>query len=164
MMKEAAQDGAQGSESSAETSGSTWVSFLLQVVAIALVLASIVVAYAWWRTGALRRVWPYLAGQQLLIEPPQVDLGDIEKGMAFKRELKVVNLGSRPMTLLGAQSTCGCISLDDFPIVVPGGTEAVLGLKVGTTDKVGAFIHRIKLFTDVPGHMSVIVSVEGVAF
>jgi Protein of unknown function (DUF1573) len=157
------QESAQEAREEPGDSSSGRLSFVVQVTAITVVLASCLIGHAWWRTGSLGLVWPYLSGQRLLIEPTELDLGDVVKGKVFERELQVVNLGSEPLTLLGAQSSCGCISLDDFPIVVPAGVDRALKLRIGTTDKSGPFAHKIKLFTDAPGHMSVIIAVEGVA-
>jgi hypothetical protein len=110
----------------------------------------------------MRRVWPYLAGQRLLIEPAHLDLGDVERSSVLERELRVLNVGSKPLTLLGSQRSCGCISLDEFPIVIPARADRTLRLEIGASNKSGPFAHTIKFFSNAPGHMSVVVSVTGV--
>lgn len=136
--------------------------FVIQVAAIALLLGAALIGFARWRTGSMGRVWPYLAGQRLFIEPVPVDLGDVEKSSVLERELRVLNLGSRPLTLLGSQRSCGCISLDKFPIVVPARGGCTLKLEVGTSNKSGPFTHTIKFFSDAPGRLSVVVPVTGI--
>ena len=136
--------------------------FVIQVAAIALLLGAVVVGFARWRTGSMGRVWPYLAGQRLLIEPMHLELGDVGKGKSLERELRVLNLGSKPVKLVGSQSSCGCVAMDEFPIVIPAGADYALKLKIGTSDKSGPFAHTVKFFSDAPGHMSVIVTVTGI--
>ena len=111
--------------------------------------------------GSMGRVWPYLAGQRLLIEPMHLELGDVGKGKSLERELRVLNLGSKPVKLVGSQSSCGCMSLDDFPIEVPGGGELSLRLGIGTPSKPSVFEHTVKLFSSERGYSVVVVTVSG---
>ena len=135
--------------------------FVIQVAAIALLLGAVVVGFARWRTGSMGRVWPYLAGQRLLIEPMHLELGDVGKGESLERELRVLNLGSKPVKLLGSQNSCGCVSLDDFPIEVPGGAELSLRLGIGTPSEPSVFEHTVKLFSSERGYTTVVVTVSG---
>ncbi len=141
--------------------GSGTLRFVIQVAAIALLLGAVVVGVTRWRTGSMGRVWPYLAGQRLLIEPTHMDLGDVEKASVHERELRVLNLGSKPLKLLGAQRSCGCISLDEFPIVVPACEEIHLPLKIGMPGKPMPFEHSVKFFSDESGGSSVVVTITG---
>ena len=77
--------------------------FVIQVAAIALLLGSALIGFVRWRTGSMGRVWPYLVGQRLLIEPTDLDLGDGEREGVLERELRVLNLAPRPLMLLGAR-------------------------------------------------------------
>lgn len=104
---------------------------------------------------------PWLRGERLLFEPTRVVLGDVPKSEIIERQLRVVNLSSHPLTLLGSQPSCGCISLDDFPIVVPPGQEHHLKLMLGTSAKTGPFEYFIKFFSDEPGYTSVVVTISG---
>ncbi len=156
------QESAQEALEKPGDSSSGRLLFVVQVTAITVVLASCLIGHAWWRTGSLRLVWPYMAGQRLLIEPTVVDLGNVPKGSVVQRELRVLNLGSEPLEMLGSQKSCGCISLDEFPIVIPARGDCTLKLKTGISNKPGPFGHTIKFFSDAPGHGSVVVSVTGV--
>ena len=132
-----------------------------QVAGISVLFAAALFGFAWWRTGSVKLVRPWLRGERLLFEPTRVVLGDVPKSEIIERQLRVVNLSSHPLTLLGSQPSCGCISLDDFPIVVPPGQEHHLKLKLGTSASSGPFEHSIKFFSDEPGYTSVVVTVSG---
>jgi len=135
--------------------------FVIQVAAIALLLGSALIGFVRWRTGSMGRVWPYLVGQRLLIEPTDLDLGDGEREGVLERELRVLNLAPRPLMLLGAQRSCGCITLDEFPIVVPAGEERHLRLRIGMPGTPMSFEHSIRFFSDEPGGSSVVVTIRG---
>lgn len=165
MIEESLETTSQKATASCSAKGvrrSGALRFVIRVAAIALLLGAALAGFARWRTGSMGRVWPYLAGQRVFIEPMPVDLGDVEKSSVLERELRVLNLGSRPLTLLGSQRSCGCISLDDFPIVVPARGGCTLNLEISMSNKSGPFRHTIKFFSDAPAHLSVVVPVSGI--
>lgn len=136
-------------------------SVTVHVAGIALIVVAAVLGFARWQTGSSALVWPWLQGQRLLFEPTRIVLGDVPAKTVIDRQIRVVNVSSRPLSLLGSQKSCGCISLDEFPIVVPPGGDHQLQLKIGTSDKLEPVQHVIKFFSDEPGYSSVIVTVVG---
>ncbi len=142
-------------------SSSRW-SVTLQVCGIAVVFLSALAGHALWRTGSPGLVWPYLAGQRLFFEPTQMTLGEVPRGtQEVQREVRVLNAGSNAIRLLGAQRSCGCIALDEFPITVPAGEEKSLRLKIGMPREPAPFEHSIKFFSDERGSSSVVVKIDG---
>lgn len=135
--------------------------FAVQVAAMALLLGAALVGFARWRTGSMGLVWPYLAGQRLFVEPTHLDLGDVGKGKALQGELRVLNLGSKPLRLVGSQSSCGCIAMGEFPVEIPGRAERSLRLKISTPREPSMFEHTVKLFTSEQGYSIVLVTVSG---
>lgn len=77
--------------------------------------------------------------------------------------MRVINTGSNAIRLLGAQRSCGCIALDEFPIAVPAGEEKHLRLKIGMPREPVSFEHSIKFFSDEPGYSSIVVRIVGIA-
>ncbi len=147
-----------------EIKTSSWRSFILQVAGMTLLLFGVLVGHALWRTGSLALVWPYLTGQRLLFEPTHLVLGAIPKGtQVLEREIRVVNVASTDLRLLGSQKSCGCIAVDDFPITIPPGKERILQLKIGMPREPVSFEHSIKFFSDDAARSSVVVTVTGFA-
>jgi len=139
----------------ADARASSWRSFILQVSTITLLLVCLLVGHAFWRTRSPALVWPYLAGQRLFVVPSQLSLGPVpRKTQTIEREVRVINTGSKPVQLLGAQRTCDCIALDEFPIVVSAGEAKPLRLKIGMPRKPAPFEHSIKFFSDEHGYAS----------
>jgi hypothetical protein len=137
------------------------LSSLAQVALLAGAMAAALFGVARWQTGSVELVWPWLQGQRLLVEPRQVRLGEVPPRTILERQIRVVNVSSQPMTLLGSQQSCGCITLDEFPIRIAPGQEHRVALKIGTSDKTGPFEHSIKLFTDEAGSTARQVIVAG---
>ena len=135
--------------------------FIIQVAVIFVLLAVALSGFAWWRTGSAELVWPWLRGDRLVFQPTRIDFGQVPKTQILERQLRVINLSSKPLTLLGSQPSCDCISLDEFPIVVPAGKPHVLTLKIGIPEKSGSFEHFIKFFSDDQDYSSVLVTVTG---
>jgi hypothetical protein len=147
----------------ADTQTSSWRSFILQVSGIALILIGLLLGHARWRTGSMALVWPYLAGQRILFQPTHVVLGAVPKGtQVVEREIRVVNVASTDLRLLGSQKSCGCIAVDEFPIVVPAGKETGLRLKIAMPREPISFEHSIKLFSEDPVRSSAVVTISGV--
>ncbi len=144
------------------TAKSRTLPFIIQVAVLSVLLAVALSGFAWWRTGSAELVWPWLRGERLVFQPTRIDFGQVPKAQILQRQIRVVNLSSKPLTLLGSQPSCGCISLDEFPIMVPAGKAHVLTLKIGTPEKAGSFEHFIKFFSDDQGYSSVVVTVSGV--
>lgn len=138
------------------------LSVIGQVVAMCALLAMGMFGFAWWQAGSVELVWPWLRGDRLVFEPMRIDFGPVPKTQILERQLRVANLSSKPLTLVGSQPSCGCISLDEFPVVVPAGKRRVLTLKIGTPEKAGSFEHFITFYSDDRGYSSIVVSVSGV--
>lgn len=155
------QESAQEAREAPGDSGSGRLSFVVQVTAITVLIASCLIGHAWWRTGSMGLVWPYLAGQRLLIEPSELNLGDVGKGTIAERTMRVVNASSHELTLLGSQASCGCIAFGAFPVVIPAAKEHHLQLKISIPLEAGPFEQNFKLFCDDRGYSSVVVEVAG---
>lgn len=135
--------------------------FVAQVVAMSALFVVGLSGFAWWQTGSVELVWPWLRGDRLVFEPTRIDFGEVPKTQFLEKQIRVVNLSSKPLTLLGSQQSCGCISLDEFPIAVPAGKSHHLTLKIGTPEKSGSFEHTVKFFSDEPSSSVVVVTVSG---
>lgn len=135
--------------------------FMVQVAVITTFFAMVLSGFAWWQTGSVELVWPWLRGDRLVFEPTRIDFGQVPKTQILERQIRVLNLSSKPLMLLGSQPSCGCISLDEFPIVVSTGKPQLLTLKIATPEKAGAFEHFVKFFSDEPSSSIVVVTVAG---
>lgn len=148
-----------------ETAGNRGISprvaFAMQVVVISLVILSALFGYGRWRTGSVDLILPWLMGQQMVFTPIQLDLGTISANQVLEREIKVTNVSANPLSLLGSQKSCGCLTLDEFPIEIPAMTSHKLLLKITVGTKSGKFAYTIKFFLDGQAYSFVVVTVKG---
>jgi hypothetical protein len=127
------------------------------------VFAALIVGWARWQTGSFSLVWPYLQGERLLFDPLHVVIDNAPAGTIVERSIRVLNRSFSDVKLVGSQPSCGCITLNEFPVVIPAGGDYTLTLKIGIPDEPGSFEHTVKLFTDAAGYGPVIALVSGSA-
>ncbi|WP_010583273.1 DUF1573 domain-containing protein [Schlesneria paludicola] len=125
-----------------------------------VVLFVLVVGFAWIRTGSPTLVWPWLQGLHVVFEPRELVFDGLTVGKVRTSKFRVTNISSSNVTLLGIESSCACISLDQFPkSIEPGG--------VGTLDVVlqpraaGTFHRKVRVFTDVEGEPPALLTIVG---
>ena len=121
---------------------------LLQVLAIALIFLGLILGWAWFQAGSPTLMAPYLRGECLLVEPTTITLGHQDKLTVIDRTVRLVNRTSHDVAVLGAQKSCGCIALDEFPLTVKSGESRELKMQVGMPYEAGAFEKSVKFFTD----------------
>jgi len=135
--------------------------FVLQVSVITLLVLAVIWGYAYWKTRSMELVIPWLNGERLLFEPTNIEAGVVPADQNFEKQIRVVNLSSRAMTLFGSYESCSCLSLDEFPITLEPGTERQLSVKMRAAKDAGPFKHTVKFFTNDPHRSSTQVSISG---
>ena len=133
-----------------------------EVFLLASALALCLFWYASWKTGSFQLAWPYLQGQKLVIRPQFLNLGVRPRKSVAESSVEIANIGSQVVTLVGAQPSCGCLTVSEFPIEIPPGTSHTLLLKLSTLGEAGNINHTVKIFSDCPQHTISQITVSGV--
>lgn len=120
-----------------------------------LVVVGIVGAAALYGRFAFGSVGAALAAAQgyvLYCEESTVWVGAQAPGEKVMAEFTLNNLTNRPVRIVGARTTCGCLRVEDLPRVVPIGESTVL--RVAVVPSAGAvgepFQEGFRLYVDVP--------------
>ena len=71
------------------------------------------------RFGSLSHTLAYARGVRLLADEPTMDLGPMEAGSRMTFAFRLTNLTGRPIKLIGAQTSCSCMVVDDLPTTIP---------------------------------------------
>ncbi len=129
------------------------------IVAGGVIFAGIVV-WAYVSTGSMRLVGPFLNGQRLLIERPVLSLGSRKAGETVDCELALLNCTGKTVRILGAQTDCGCMTIDKFPMAVAAGERRQLSFGIRLPQQSGAFRKRVVFFSDCPDQSRLLVEVE----
>ncbi len=145
----------------ASASPRRWARPLAETVGWIGLFAALFVGWAWYQTGTLSLIAPYLKGERLLFDPLHVVIDNAPAETVVERTVHVLNRTSSPVTLLGSQPSCGCITLNRFPVEIPAGQGYELQLKVGIPSASGRFEHTIKMFTTHQGSRSYVITVSG---
>ncbi|MGE4002613.1 MAG: DUF1573 domain-containing protein [Planctomycetaceae bacterium] len=125
------------------------------------VFATLIAGWARWQAGSFSLVWPYLQGERLLFDPLHVVIEGVPGGTIVERTVRVLNRSSSDVKLLGSQQSCGCITLDEFPISIPVGGHYDLLIRFGVPVDSGEFDHTVKVFCDCDGYDAVTLTVSG---
>jgi len=64
-----------------------------------------------------------LRGDELYATPEAVSFGDGHAGDSLTAVVRVRNLSSRPVRLIGGTADCNCVTTSDLPLTVPAGGE-----------------------------------------
>lgn len=136
---------------------------LFQALIVSFLLLSSVLGWAYLRTGSAALIPRFLNGEQLLVDPMIISLGAQEKGATAECSLRVVNATRGEVTLVGAQRSCACITVDQFPLSIPPGRSRELQLVLHVGVHSGQFEESVKFFTDYAGLQAFAVRVSGVA-
>jgi hypothetical protein len=98
-------------------SGLTWASSL--GLSFVLVVSS-VATLGWVAYGSPWSIPALARGRVVIARPGVVSLGQIEVGHRYAVAVELVNLSASPVTVIGYQSNCTCVSVaQDFPIDLP---------------------------------------------
>jgi len=143
--------------------GSARLSSAVQIVMMAVFMLALLFAYGSWRTGSIELVWPWLMGRQLLFTPTRIDIGNVSPNQVIKKQIRVINLSSKRLSIVGSQKSCGCIGLDEFPIDIDSGSSQNLRINIVAATAAGKFEHHVKFFTNSSSGNVVEITVIGIA-
>lgn len=76
------------------------------------------------------------------------NIGQVEPNTEKLIQIEVENHSNRDTKLLGANLSCSCMSVDDFPMMVPAGRNLVVRMMVTFKNTEGTFSHEFHFTTD----------------
>jgi len=117
-------------------------------------VAAVLLAFSVWaasRFDSLRDTVLFLQGVQLTIDPPVAPIGEGRAGAERRATFRLRNLSGTSATILGAQTSCTCLSTEKFPVTIPAGGSLDLHVTLHLQGKPGeAFEQSITYLTDRP--------------
>ncbi len=128
--------------------GGSWSRSLVKFTAATGALFALLVAIAYWYFGSLVPAVAYVRGDRLLIYPTEISLGETHPGRDYKLQLRVWNFTGGPVKLLGAASTCACLTNESFPVLINERQSRALGVQVFVPRKSGNLDATAIYFTD----------------
>jgi hypothetical protein len=135
---------------------------LIPVGAGAVAFLGLLAGWAYFHSGSLALVLPFLGGERLFIEPTAIQLGDQEPGAAAEPVVRIVNSTGKQVRVVGAETSCSCVALDDLPLSIPAGESRELQFKVHVGRRRHEIAETVRLFTDYADRPVFIVTVRGI--
>jgi hypothetical protein len=137
--------------------------FTATILALSILVFCSIIGWAYSRTGSARLIPRFLNGERLIVDPRNITLGDVRQGTTAQCSIHVVNATGAEMKLLGAQRTCACITVNDFPLSIPPSSDRELPLTLNVGERSGELDESVKFFTDYAGLQTFEVNVHAVA-
>lgn len=113
--------------------------------------------------GSLNASLAYLQGQSVFVDSPHRNVGEVSPGETREIRFHLKSLVSRPITIIGVETSCGCaVPADQLPMELAGGEEKELTLMLVTSRAMAgsSFFYTAGVFLDDPGS-SLTVSFDG---
>jgi hypothetical protein len=111
------------------------------------------VAWGACKFGSYSAAMAYCQGRVLFTASNAQLLGEVPSGETKSVRFRLRNLKARPITVIGAETSCGCMVLDELPLTFGANEERQFSMrfKAVARDAGKPFDHSAKLFLDVPG-------------
>jgi len=136
----------------------TW---LAKVVICTSIGFALVAAWGFWQFGSGSAGLARLRCDRLLVDAYSKSFGSLEAGSVGTVEFNLLNTARRPVTVLGARSSCSCAAAGDLPMVVPSGGRRSITILVRGDRQAGRVSEQVSLFTDEPNQPKLVIRVEG---
>jgi len=121
------------------------------LASLAIVIAILVgIGFGW--LGSWNAVVAWLRNDALAIESRDVSFGMVSAGHEASASFVLTNICSKPLTIWGAQTSCGCLSMA-LPRKIAPHERITLSFTIKTTERdIGAELrHQALLYLSVPG-------------
>jgi hypothetical protein len=135
--------------------------YLAKVVICTSVVFALVAAWGYLQFGSVPAAMARLRGDQLLVDAYSKSFGPLEAEQSGTVVFNLLNTARRPVTVLGARSSCTCAAAGDLPIVVPSGERRSIRIVVKRDRRPGGVSEEVRLFTDEPSQPELVLRVEG---
>ena len=104
----------------------------------------------------------FLRGDRLIPDSYTRTIGAIDSSSDQVATFELTNHAKRPITILGARSSCSCVVSDDeLPIKFFHKEKRLLTIKIHPASKDGEFLEGVVLYTDYPEQREVVLVLSG---
>ena len=137
-----------------------WRRIFPAVVGVSVAVGSCI-AYAVAAFGSVYHGWLYATGVRVVVEPTVMTIADAKVGDSTEATFLVYNLTSEPVRVLGAMSSCSCVSVNnELPLLVPPNGRRQLRVGVEAVSMREGEVQRAVYYTDHPGAPRIVARVR----
>ena len=125
-------------------------------------IVSVIAGFLVYRFGSLDAGRAWLRGQQMVIVPATLNLGDGDLNERREERLQVVNLSDKTASVLGARASCGCIMVgDQLPFELGPHESRWISITVGFVGSDRDLSNSLTFYSDLPGDSSASATING---
>lgn len=90
----------------------------------------------------------YLKGDLVYLAPSFTDIGLASPGEKRLLRIRVYNLTSQPVKVVGGSVACSCMVVNELPPLIPANGSVEVGIEIKINNQPGLFGYTFQLFTD----------------
>jgi hypothetical protein len=131
-----------------------WIKTALYTIAFVALLLTGLATYGVSRFGSVRALVALLRGRILIVEPECIDVGQLKPREHVSFGVRLRNLASRPIKVLGSHSipSCGCLVAHELPLELAAGEVKEVPIHLSApADGMDNFEIAIVFYTNVVG-------------
>jgi len=121
----------------------------------------VVLVLGLYRFGSLAAAFQYIAGERSIVDGQTKSFGSLATGERSLVRFRLTNVSTRPIKLLGLQSTCACTVATNIPASIGPSSSFDLDVQVSPPLRPGALKETLTVFSDSPGRPSLPLFVVG---
>jgi hypothetical protein len=109
-------------------------------------IAGLVAGLFWLRYGSVDKAIAAIRGQSYSVEPELLDFGKAKASELRVVTVTVSNMSGEPLRIVGGQTDCSFVSIQDLPISVKAHDSSAIPVAIRFPIPAGRFTQRGKLF------------------
>jgi HYDIN/CFA65/VesB family protein len=137
----------------------TWLGATLITAIMALISLTATALYSF---GSFGSALSYLRGDHLIADAYAKSFGILRKGETSCVVFQLRNMSKEPIKLLGARTSCTCVTIDGVPTTIEPETVSPLKVFVHSDTLSSRYEERISFFTDMADQPSVTLRIFGI--
>ncbi len=135
-----------------------WIAKTL-LLASGLLIALVIGAYL--SFGSIAASLAYARGDRLIVDATNKSFGTLRSNSDGTLVFQIRNLASRPITVLGARSSCTCTAVENLPLTIQPRETHPLKIRIRPGKKTGDIDEKVSLFSDFSIQTELILKVVG---
>jgi hypothetical protein len=119
----------------------------LTIVLVVLLVSGLVLGFGSWEVAMA-----YARGESTFVMADPAQLADVRPDEEISTTIRLRNVSTVPVRILGGNASCGCMVLQDLPLDLKPGEYRTIQIRVRPPKKEGArFRYDVVLYESAPG-------------
>ncbi len=120
------------------------------ILTLTLALLAVGAGYGRLRFGSISAALDSLRGRLVHVDERDKSISGVRAGSQVVVSYALTNISERPVSLIGASSSCSCTVVQDPPMTLASSETGTVSVRISTSEDKPTLSGTIRLFTDEP--------------